>query len=112
LITLHGQTFCLVAQAEALLGQSVVDLAVDSGIVVLLFPGGKPLPLLGWSGNRRAQDEESADALLEILEGCCLTEITWQNGQGRILLGDDLQSPYWQFDLHVQSGKKTWQKPS
>jgi hypothetical protein len=102
LVDLHGQIVCLATQAESLLGQCLVDLVVEDGIVVLLFPNGEPLPLPGWSGNQRAQDEDSADALLEILAGCCLTEAAWQNGRGRILLGDTPQTPCWQFNLYEQ----------
>ena len=64
-----SETVCLWERANSVVGREIVDLIVDDGETVLLFDGGGILPMHGWSGNARAaEDDESADGLLDVLE--------------------------------------------
>ncbi len=72
---------CLFEQAESLVGGEITDLIMDGGQTVLIFDNRGLLPMHGWSGNvRAAGDEESADALLDVLEGNYLLAVEADEG--------------------------------
>ncbi|RMF51240.1 MAG: hypothetical protein D6755_00050 [Anaerolineae bacterium] len=101
MIPAGGQEICFLEHARTLLGQPLADLIVEGGTTVLLFPDGRTLPLIGWNGNARAQNPESADALLDALDGLYLTGVGWNDAQGYLLLGDETQT-HWRLHLRPE----------
>ncbi len=90
---------CLLEHARTLLGQPVTDIIVEDGTTVLLFPDGRALPLVGWHGNARAQDPESADALLDVLDGMRLTGAAWNDTEGYLTVADETGEGEWRIPL-------------
>ena len=68
LVQAGDEIVCLWEQADALVGHVIRDLIVEDGLTVLLFENGQALPMVGWRGNARAADPESADALLDVMD--------------------------------------------
>ena len=69
LVRAGDEIVCLWERADSLVGGKIIDLIVDNGTTMLLMDSGGILPMHGWSGNARAaEDDESADGLLNVLE--------------------------------------------
>ena len=85
-----GSVVCWVAYAEQLVGHKIVDIAVDDGVVVWIFDNYATIPLIGWKGNKTAQNESEAAALLDIMDGATLLEVFWdtEDNQGHLTVGD------------------------
>ena len=95
-----GTLVCLWETIDALTGQMLSDLIVEDGETVLIFPGGA-FPLVGWRGNvLAAEDFESADALLNVLEGNYLLRGELHDRRISIYLADEPDvKAQWEFDL-------------
>ncbi len=103
-----GSVVCWVAYAQQLIGHKVVDIAVDDGVVVWIFDNYMIIPLIGWKGNKTAQDEAEANALLDIMDGATLLEVFWdtEDNQGHLTVGDievieegEIAEPWWGITL-------------
>ena len=107
LIRVGDETVCLLEHARGLLDNPIQDLVVDQNLTVLILPGYVLLPLVGWEGNLRATNEESAAALLEILTDLYLCGVRWNKQQHKleIFLADQpgaRGAGQWSLDLQFK----------